>query len=369
MLNMTQAAAPSPSSGRERRPATGTMRILGLDAARAVAIVGMIAVNVGPRTGEGPAAFLYHLPLGRASLLFMLLAGIGMSILTRSARRPGGAFPWKQVLWRAVFLLVSGLALQLLDHEVSVILPTYGLLFLLCLPLLQAPTPVLAATAAVAFAAGPVAWIGILLASGRQPNFIPPSLLDSPPDILEGIALSGAYPAIVWCVPFLVGLVLGRMDLANRAVQRLLLAWGAAAAVGGYLLSRLLVLWFGEPADALGWDRLVSAVNHSQMPLWLLSGIGSAAFVLGLFLRAERFVSRKLGFLVSAGRLSLTIYVGHLVLLAFMVRPEPHYLSEGIAITTAMSVLFFVFASCWTDRFRTGPLEALLRWPPSKDSR
>ena len=36
----------------------------------------MIAVNVGPRTGEGPAAFLYHLPLGRASLLFLLLAGI-----------------------------------------------------------------------------------------------------------------------------------------------------------------------------------------------------------------------------------------------------------------------------------------------------
>lgn|GEM_PF-4647926 len=43
-----------------------------------------------------------------------------------------GDLPWKIVLWRAVLLLVAGLVLQIRHHQVSVILPTCGLLFLVC---------------------------------------------------------------------------------------------------------------------------------------------------------------------------------------------------------------------------------------------
>lgn len=354
--------APTPPPQPLERPA----RIQALDAARAAAIVGMIAVNVGPRGQEGIVALLYELPVGRASLLFMLLAGIGMSILSRSARRRGGRPPWKTVLWRAGLLLAMGLALQLMDHDVRVILPTYGLIFLASLPLLQAPTGVLAAVTGIVFAAGPLVWIGAQMANGQPYEFASPTLLDTPPQILHGIALSGAYPAVVWAAPFLAGMLLGRADLRNRALHKRLVLWGAVAAVGGNLLSRLLTASLGEPTTGMGWDHLVSAADHSQMPLWLVSGTGSALFVLGICLLAEKTIARRLGAITAAGRLALTIYVGHLLALAAIVRPEPHYLYEGVFITIALSLAAVVFADMWTSRYRTGPLEYLLHRPGSK---
>ncbi|WP_102157971.1 DUF418 domain-containing protein [Zhihengliuella halotolerans] len=365
---MTRAAAPAPTPD-ERASGTGAARIVALDAARAAAIVGMIAVNVGPRDSEGPLSLFYLLPAGRASLLFMLLAGIGMSILSRAARLPGGKTPWPAIVWRAALLVAGGLALQLLDHDVSVILPTYGFLFLVSLPLLRRSNKTLTVAAALFAAAGPFVWILAQTTTGETFEFIPPTLLDGPAGILHGIVLSGAYPAVVWAAPFVLGLLIGRADLRDRRLQKLFLAWGAAAAVGGYLLSRLLVVVAGEPAEEIGLDRLVSAVDHSQMPLWLISGTGSAVFVLGVFLLNERLVARRLGFLAATGRLSLTIYVGHLVLLAALVRPEPYTMVQGIVITTAIAVLAVVFASLWTRRFATGPLELLFRWPRRRPAR
>jgi len=362
MLSMTHAEASTPSPSKGART-VGSSRILALDAARAAAIVGMIAVNVGPRHSEGLAGLVYELPAGRASLLFMILAGVGMSIMSRSSRTPGGRVPWATILWRAALLVVGGLALQLMHHEVSVILPTYGLLFLVCLPVLRRSAKTLAVLTVLVLLGGPILWLAAQGAWGQTYQFVPPTILDGPVGILRGILLSGSYPAVVWAAPFMAGLLIGRANLRNLRVQRLLVFWGLGAAAGGYLLSRLLIVVAGEPGENVGMDRLVSAVDHSQMPLWLVSGTGSAAFVLGLFLVGEGFVARRLGFLVPAGRLSLTIYVGHLVILAMLVRPEPHFLIEGIVITASLSVLSILFAGWWTRRFTTGPLEMLLHWP------
>lgn len=78
-------------------------------------------------------------------------------------------------------------------------------------------------------------------------------------------------------------------------------------------------------------------------------------------------VAQRLGTLVAVGRLMLMIYVGHLVVLAALVRPEPHYLHEGALITVFRSAGAIVFDHAWTKRFSTGPHEDLLRVPgPSR---
>ncbi|NUL47654.1 DUF418 domain-containing protein [Cellulosimicrobium funkei] len=354
-------AAPAGPPDRGTPPSRG--RLTGLDAARAAAILGMIAVNVGPRGEPGLAGSLYDLPVGRASVLFVVLAGVGMSLLTRSAREPGGRLPWRTVLWRSALLLVGGLALQELGHEVSVILAVYGVLFLLSLPLLKAPTALVAALAGVMAVAGPVAWIGIQLATGTPFQFADPGLADDPPHVLHRILVSGPYPVLVWCAPFLVGLVLGRAPLRERRLQRRLVLWGLVATVGAYALSQVVILVAGQPGDAIGWDRLRSAVGHSQMPLWLVSSVGGALAVIGGFLWAGRLVERRLGMLVSAGRLSLTIYVAHLFVLAGLVRPEPHTLAGGYLITVLLSAVLLVLAHLWVRWRPVGPLEQLLRLP------
>ncbi|WP_249214297.1 heparan-alpha-glucosaminide N-acetyltransferase domain-containing protein, partial [Micrococcus luteus] len=78
--------APPPAAVRPDRPAR--RRLPGVDAARGIALLGMVTVHVvDPVTADGAPhpAFLWF--AGRASVLFVLLAGVGLALST------GGATP------------------------------------------------------------------------------------------------------------------------------------------------------------------------------------------------------------------------------------------------------------------------------------
>src|SRR5699024_2522326 len=168
----------------------------------------------------------------------------------------------------------------------------------------------------------------------------------------------------VWFAPFLLGLVLGRLALSETAVQHRLIGWGAVATTVPRLAWLYLVMNFGFPDSEYGWDRLMSAEPHSQMPLWMISGCGSAVLVIGMFLRGEKVVVHRLGRLVSAGRLVLTLSWSHLFMLAWRVRPGPHIVVAGYLTFAIMSVFFIAADLRWFRHLRTGPLERLLRWTP-----
>src|SRR5690625_427020 len=356
----------SVSNPKDRR--TGTSRRLqGLDAALALAIMGMLAVNVGPRKEDGEtqlAVLLYDVPYGRASLLFMILAGIGMSLMTKRSRETGTPLPWRTIVWRAALLIISGLALQMLAHDINVILTYYGVLFLCGLPLLRAPTWVLTTLATTTLFVGPVLWLYLQQQTSTTFNFFAPSLADPLWTILHATLLTGAYPVLIWITPFLLGLVLGRLNLSSLAVQHRLIGWGMVATIIPIATSVVLVALNGHPTTEYGWDHLISVEAHSEMPLWMTSGCGSAVLIIGLFLRVEPWVTHRLSWLVSAGRLSLTIYVAHLFVLALLVRPGPEILVDGYVISAAMSALFVIAAHLWWRYVGTGPLEQLLSWPP-----
>lgn len=362
--SMTQPSAADPPAG----PTGRSQRLHGLDAARAIAIMGMIAVNVGPRKENGDtdlAVVIYDLPHGRASILFMILAGVGMSLMTRRTRNTGAPLPWKTIVWRALLLIFSGLALQLLNHDVSVILTYYGVLFFSCLPLLRAPTWLVTLLAGITLILGPILWLLLQQQTATTFDFMAPSLSDPLWTILHATLLTGAYPVLIWFAPLLFGIVLGRLNLADRRVQNRLIGWGALSMLVAFGLSAVLMVFQGRPQPGFGWNQLISTEAHSMMPLWLISGIGIAVLIIGLLLRTETWVSRRLSWLVSAGRLSLTIYVAHLFVLAWLIRPGPESLLDGYLISTAMCVFFVVAAHLWLRKLGTGPLERLLSWPPS----
>ena len=93
-------------------------RIEGYDVARALAVFGMVLVNykstmgseyLGPEKLVGILSFLD----GRAAALFVVLAGIGISLLTRQARETGDVAALtthrRTLLSRAFFFFVVGL--------------------------------------------------------------------------------------------------------------------------------------------------------------------------------------------------------------------------------------------------------------------
>ncbi|HYF62207.1 MAG TPA: heparan-alpha-glucosaminide N-acetyltransferase domain-containing protein, partial [Herpetosiphonaceae bacterium] len=107
-----------PELARESAGLSG--RIEGYDAARALAIFGMIVVNFKIVMGSGASGPRWLVALaglfeGRAAALFVLLAGVGLSLLARRAllagpgpeRRRARSRVWR----RALALLVAGLLL------------------------------------------------------------------------------------------------------------------------------------------------------------------------------------------------------------------------------------------------------------------
>ena len=78
-------ARPAPRPG----PGEAGGRLIGLDVARAVAIAGMLIAHYTTLDGTGgPWRYLHRVVDGKAMPLFLLLGGMGLTLLTRRARHP-----------------------------------------------------------------------------------------------------------------------------------------------------------------------------------------------------------------------------------------------------------------------------------------
>ncbi|WP_250446243.1 heparan-alpha-glucosaminide N-acetyltransferase domain-containing protein [Actinotalea sp. C106] len=363
MRPQTPPVEPAVGIDVPRQPA----RLVGIDVARAVAVVGMLLVNSGPKDLEGAATTAWTLAHGRASLLFVLLAGVGMTFLTRRRR---GRDLVGVLLWRAALLLALGVLLGMLDHRAQVILPTYAVLFLLALGLVHVRSRWLALLSASLALLGPLAVLLVLQATGREyvrdDAGAAPDLLDT----LDRLVLTGPYPLVTWTAPFVLGLALGRLDLGATRVQRALVLAGTGGALASIGLSVLLVAELGLPTSPAGFDHLVLMTAHSQMPLWLVGGTAAAVAVLGLCLLAAGARASWLWPLVATGRLALTLYATHLVVL-HLVPERPHLHTFGLEVPLAVMMTSgaVLLAVLWTGLRRdagpgpVGPLERLMRPP------
>lgn len=357
-----RAAAPRRHDGHVLPPLTG--RLAGVDVARAVAIVGMFAVHVGPLGDTSVAGRLYALPHGRASLLFVLVAGIGVTLLARS-RSTSTSGARRTLLWRAAVLLPVGLLLQLLDHGVNVILQGYAALFLLAVVMLTVRDRWLLVGAGLFATLGPLVFL--LGRMGDPARFAREEVVwgDSASKVVDGLVLSGPYPVVTWAAPLLLGMWLGRRDLTDTRLRRRLVLLG-----GGVFLAALTVSLVGQrllgTADAPSWLDLLSAAPHSQMPLWLVGGVGAGCAVVGATLWVADHARHLVRPLVALGQLAFTAYVAHLLALAAWGDALRGNGILGSALVMLLGTgLLAGLAGLWRAVAPRGPLEALLR-PPAR---
>jgi uncharacterized membrane protein len=354
--DMSDTAAP-------RRAEVRRGRIAGIDLARALAILGMLAVHVGPTDADGLAGTLYGLTHGRAAILFGLLAGVGVSLLA-SSRSTSVARTRVRLLWRALILLPLGLALQELDHNVFVILQDYALLFVLGAMVLTVPDRWLLWLAGLSWIAGSVGYLWGLIDFPDAFARVAATWGDPVGVLLHRLVLSGPYPLITWSAPFLLGMWLGRRDLRSRRASRDLMVGGAVAALTAFALSRGLVAVLGDPGEEIGWRRLVIDDAHSQMPLWLLGATGAAVLVLGVSLWLAAAVGRGAWPLVAVGQLAFTVYVTHLLALhRYREALTSDAVGEASALVLGFTLVATVFATAWRAVLSRGPLEAVLHLP------
>jgi uncharacterized membrane protein len=333
-------------------------RMDGVDAARALALIGMLAVHFGPQDGRGLGGFLLWFPHGRASILFAVVAGIGMALLTADPeRRVRGRL---RLLCYGLVLLPVGLVLEPLDHPVAIILHHYAVFFALgaCVaglsrPLLLALALVMAVLGPAIFFAGRMSWPEVFDRGSV-------SFLNDPGTILIGLLFAGPYPLLTWSGPLLFGIWLGRGDLRARRTAVWLAAGGIAVAVMAVTLSGVFFEVFGEPAAKSDWRFLFTVAAHSEMPLWMIQATALAAATVGLALFAARSVPYATAGFAALGRLTLTVYVVHI--LAMIAWPDL-LIHDGVAaalwsvgLVTAVAMLFAVL---WQPLGR-GPIERLM---------
>lgn len=309
-------------------------RVVGLDLARFAAVAGMVVVHAGELASVGVdggaprlVEWLQAAATNRARLLFFLLAGVSLSLLSARGRAGTGV-----LLRRAAFLTGLGALLVLLGWD-DVVLVFYGVLFVLAPLLLRLPTPALLSVAVLTAVPGV-----LLLAAdpGRQ------------------AALTGAALVVGEVVPLCaLGLAAGRLPLRCAGAARRLALLGAALAAPG-----LVVLGLAGGLDVTDVDgplEHVSALTSSAgLALLVLAG----CLRLGTWPRAVRWSLPA----AAAGGMPLTAYVGHALLLPVVGRTAALTLVETTAVAGAYLVAVTAFAVLWRSGRGPGPVESLMRW-------
>ncbi|SHJ96031.1 Protein of unknown function [Pseudonocardia thermophila] len=354
-------------------------RIAGVDAARSVALVGMVATHILPiehRDGTPTAVGLLF--DGRASALFAVLAGVGIALSTGGRVPPGPGRPHVAagvgIAVRAVLIAVIGLLLADLRPLPLVILAYYGLLFLVSIPVLRLPPWLLGGLAAVWCGLSPV--LSQLLRGGtRFPVQVGTAAVAAPGEMLWTLAVTGVYPVLTWTTYLLVGLAVGRLDLMSPRVAAVLLAGGTTLSAGASAVSAFL-LGPGGGAEVLGraaderlygttptwsWWWLAIAAPHSGTPFDLARTTGSALAVLGLMLLLARWAAPLVWLPAAVGSAPLSLYAFHVVLTTV-----PMAETERPAVFVVHVVLLAVIGALLRGLGVRGPLEAVVgfasRW-------
>lgn len=357
------------------RPALPAARMIGVDIARFLAIVGMIAAHLVSIGGmlAAPGSFdevagevADTLTAGIAAPLFAVLGGVSTVFATRKLLRAGRAgAAMGAVAVRGVLLILIGLTLGIIETPVAIVLAYYGLAMLLIAPLVAARSWLLGLIALVLTAGGGIMNAAIREANpswggAGQVNF--DSFAQDPWAALRTLLLTGEYPALTWCAYLLVGMLIGRLltGTAQRGAlgraAALLTTAGAALAVVAQLVSNAVVATLGgvsdpalegypsellteyvaqstegAPLSTQLWAQFV-ATPHSGSLIDILRTAGIAAAVIGVLVllcdvlrtrggRAANAPGPVLGTLRAAGAAPLTIYTLHIIATGVILEP------------------------------------------------
>ncbi|MFZ9016911.1 MAG: DUF418 domain-containing protein [Ilumatobacteraceae bacterium] len=349
-----------------------TSRLPGPDVVRAVAMLGVVVMNYHGylilRGGERPTSGWAHLldpwtgPFAtRFAATFVLTAGVGATLLTRSTRRDhADAVSWLLVR-RGVLLVAGGRVFDWIWP--GTILPFYGAMFITASVLVRLRSRwivLIGSTAAIGAAA--LRWWRLAAElAGRDTRWLTDPGPRSPRGLLFDLFVNGTHPLLPWLAFFGAGLVVGRV---------LTTSWWRPVAAGAGCVA-LVTATIANAVTASSADPVVRTVGSLQpfdRGLLYTSqtlGIALLAFV-GVSWVADRASDSMLvDVLRRAGRMSLTIYLAHA--LVFVAAIDVLGLVEPGGPATSLVAAIGVWggatvaAVAYERRFGRGPAERLYR--------
>ena len=358
------------------RPIKVGGRIVGLDIARAFAVVGMVIVNFkitmsaensGPQWLQGVAALLD----GRAAATFVVLAGIGASLGSRRAREGTDSVQRRAaqvtLAKRALFLFVIGWAF--FPIWPADILHYYGLYLAIGAIVLFASDRALLTLAAAAVAVSFVFIVSFDYFANWNLDTYAYDGITTVPGFLRNLFFDGFHPVFPWVAFYLFGMWLGRTDLRSHAWRRTLAIRAAVVVAVTETAAWIVVGPKGTSLDQLAddsWRWLFSVEPIPPMPFYLAAGGGTAVLViLGSIWLGEHLPERVAEPLISTGQLALTIYLAHVFVGMGILEATGRLEDQSLAWAVGTGLVFSMFAIlgswAWRRRFARGPVEWLMR--------
>jgi uncharacterized membrane protein len=377
-----------PAGDSAAGPARSGDRLLGVDAARCIALLGMMATHLIPwRAADGEVTLAYTLAEGRASALFAVIAGTSLALADGGHRTPPSPYGVMlgRVAVRAALIAFVGFLLAELDTTIFIILPYYALVFVLVAPFVRLPATALAVLGVGWAIVGPVAShvirdVRALPATPGSPTLT--ALAADPGQLLVQLLLTGTYPAGTWLAYALVGAALGRAVLSARA-------WAVVAAAGFFVAAVVpvvsdAILARGTPLPSVAvlpdgtemivdpggpspfqldrrlfgttptdsWWWLAADARHSGTSLDLLATIGSSVLVIGLMMIVVRGgAAAAFVWLTAPGSMTLTLYSLHVLMVDWQTG------GRGLSAWILQATIVVLAGLAWRTVAHRGPLE------------
>lgn len=335
----------------------GPERIAGVDLARGLAVIGMVAAHllwIDDFDFAQPSTWLAVVD-GRSSILFATLAGVSIGLVTGGTRPVSGVelrVARERLAVRALVLWAIGLMLVATNVPVYVILPAYAVLFLLALPFLTLGARTLLVIAGALALVMPFVQVAL------------DDLLfwSTPPGELVAIAVGWRYPFPVWIAFVLAGLAIARAGIRRTKVQVAMVGGGATLAVIGYGLDG----FSGSSAITANlsfWGAVWTADPHSSGVLEVVGSGGFAIAVIGLcLLLCRTIVTWVVLPLRAVGAMPLTAYTAQLVVWAIaatVLLGDPRDLTgfRDAEPFWPLTIGLIVGCTAWALLIGRGPLE------------
>jgi len=351
-------------------------RIIGVDVARALAIIGMIIVNFKIAIGSvGMSSLKSIIGVldGKAAATFVVLAGVGIAFMSNSAIENGDTLKLKkariQLFKRAILLFVIGLLY--IPIWPADILHFYGIYMLLTLAVLTSGKRTILFAALIMIFAYPFmmfVWdynVGWNFDTLEYPSFW------SVKGFFRNLFYNGFHPVIPWTAFMLIGLWFGKNDLSDAKFIKK----SASISLGIFILTLLFsesLLTILSEGDVSTRNELMQVLGTSPMPplpIYMISGSSFAIFIISIcIIISEKFEESKIiSALKNTGQLALTFYVAHVIIgMGIIDAIDPTKMgkySTGFSVLYALGFSFgcILFAVIWKKYKPIGPLEWVMR--------
>jgi uncharacterized protein len=351
-------------------------RIVGINVARALAVVGMIIVNFKVVFGENGQSWVKSFASifdGKAAATFVFLAGVGIALMTNSAIKNHDQSKLKvariRIMKRALFLFFVGLSY--ITIWPADILHFYGIYMAIAVVLLTCKEKTILISGICIILAYPIIITVLNYETGW--NFATLEYQDfwTFKGFMRNLFFNGFHPVMPWTAFMIFGYWFGKQDVHNNKFVKKTFWMSTIIFIAIKVVSyqTISTLSEGNQEATLELIEIFGTKPMPPLPIYMFSGTAIAfAIISACILISKKFENN---FIIDAlnktGQLAFTLYVVHVVVgmgIIEVINPTKigkYSIEFSVGYAIVFSLLCILFAVIWLKYKKYGPLEWVMR--------